>query len=97
MISTTTTLKCFAAAALSGALASQLHAWEPSAKELDAAISSGDFAGYLAGATTWLNQKAPAKPDEPALAALLKDPAFRTVLDQRQLIAKKTGADPLSA
>ena len=97
MKASTTTLKCLAAAALLGALASPLHAWEPSAKELDAAISSGDFAGYLAGATTWLNQKAPAKPDEPALAALLKDPAFRTVLDQRQLIAKKTGADPLSA
>jgi hypothetical protein len=92
----TTIHKCLTAVSLLGALASPLHAWEPSAKELDAAVSSGDFAGYLAGATTWLNQKAPAKPDEPALAALLKDPAFRTVLGQRQLIAK-TGTDPLSA
>ena len=95
MISTTTHTYLVATALL-GALASPLHAWEPSAKELDTAISSGDFAGYLAGATTWLNQKAPAKPDDAALATLLKDPAVRSVLAQRQLIAK-TGADKLAA
>ena len=95
MISTTTHTYLVATALL-GALASPLHAWEPSAKELDTAISSGDFAGYLAGATSWLNQKAPAKPDDAALATLLKDPAVRSVLAQRQLIAK-TGADKLAA
>ena len=63
---------------------------------MDAAIKNGDFAGYLADATAWLNQKTPAKPDANALAALLKDPVFLTVLDQRQLIAK-TGADKLGA
>jgi len=71
-------------------------AWEPNAGELDAAIKSGDFAGYLAGATTWLNQKAPAKPSESALVGLLKDSVFLAVLDRRQLIAK-TGADKLGA
>ena len=90
------THKYLVATSLLGALVSPLHAWEPSAKELDTAISSGDFAGYLAGATTWLNQKAPAKPDENTLATLLKDPALRSVLAQRQLIAK-TGADQLTA
>ena len=91
-----TTRKYLVATVLLGSLASPLHAWEPCAKELDTAISSGDFAGYLAGATTWLNQKAPAKPDENSLVTLLKEPALRTVLAQRQLIAK-TGADQLSA
>jgi ribosomal protein S18 acetylase RimI-like enzyme len=92
----TTTLRHLVAVALLGALASPLHAWEPNAKELDAAINSGDIAGYLTSATTWLNQKAAAKPDESALATLLRDPAFRAVIDQRQLIAK-TGADQLAA
>jgi hypothetical protein len=92
----TITLKCLAATMLLGALAAPLHAWAPNAKELDAAIGSGDFAGYLAGATTWLNQKAPATPDEAALKTLLKDPVFLTTLDQRHLIAR-TGADKLGA
>ena len=92
----TTTLKHLAAGELLGTLASPLHAWEPNAKELDAAINSGDIAGYLTSATTWLNQKVPAKPDESALSTLLRDPAFRAVIDQRQLIAK-TGADQLAA
>ena len=90
------TVKSVIAGALLCSLSAPLSAGEPNASELDAAIMTGDFAGYLAGATVWLNQKTPAKPDESALATLLKDPVFRTVLDQRQLIAK-TGADKLGA
>ena len=37
-----------------------LYAWEPSGKDLDAAIHSGDFSGYFANISAWLNQKAPA-------------------------------------
>ncbi|MEI6606271.1 MAG: hypothetical protein WCP35_13250 [Verrucomicrobiota bacterium] len=92
----TATGKCLLASMLLGALAAPLHAWEPNARELDTAINSGDFGGYLAAATHWLNQKVPAKPDEKALVTLLKDSTFRTVLAQRQLIAK-TGADQLAA
>lgn len=87
-------LKSVIVSALLFPLATALHAWEPNDKELDAAIQRGDFADYLAKVTPWLNQKIPANPDEKALVALLKDPAFRTVLDQRQLIVK-TGADKL--
>jgi len=83
-------------AALLGVFATPLHAWEPNARDLDAAISSGNFAGYLSKITPWLNQKSPAKPDESSLTALLNVPAFRTVLDQHQLITK-TGADHLGA
>ncbi|MBJ7285932.1 MAG: hypothetical protein JHD00_12620 [Akkermansiaceae bacterium] len=83
-------------AALLGVFATPLHAWEPNARDLDAAISSGNFAGYLSKITPWLNQKSPAKPDESSLTALLNVPAFRTVLDQHQLITK-TGADQLGA
>lgn len=73
-----------------------IHAWEPSPKDLDAAINAGDFTGYLANTSTWLNQKVPATLNETALGTLLKDPAFFSALDQWQLIAK-TGADKLGA
>ncbi|MDP6356019.1 MAG: hypothetical protein QF473_12990 [Planctomycetota bacterium] len=68
----------------------------PSADALDRAIKSGDFVGYLADANAWLEKKTPAKPSRSSLEDLLRDPVFRTVLVQRQLIAK-TGADKLSA
>ncbi len=91
-----TTRKCLSAIIVSGSLAAPLLAWEPNAKEMDGAIKSGDFAGYLTNSTAWLNQKVPAKPDEAGLEKLLKDPVFLTTLDQRQLIAK-TGVEPLAA
>lgn len=77
-------------------LPAPLHAWEPNATDLEAAVKSGDCGGYLANATAWLNQKAPAKAAETALLALLKDPVFANTLAQRQLIFK-TGADKLGA
>jgi len=89
-------LKSFIAAALLGPLAPALHAWQPNAADLDTAVKTGDFKGYLINATTWLNQKAPATPDAAAMAKLLQDPLVLMVLDQRQIIAK-TGADPLAA
>ena len=88
---TTTTLKGLAATALLGALASPLRAWEPGAKELDAAISAGDFTGYFASLSSWLGQQVPAdstKVTAGALQSLLKDPVFVTALDQRQFLAK---------
>jgi len=84
---------------LLGALSPPLHAWEPNAKDLDAAISSGEFAGYCTNLTTWLGQKTPADPTKlthPALTALLQNPALAAVLAQRQFIAK-VGPDKLSA
>jgi len=86
----------FLAAALLGPLASALHAWQPNASDLDAAVKAGDFKGYLASATAWLNQKTPTTPDAAAMAKLLQDPLVLLALDQRQLIAK-TGADQLAA
>jgi len=76
-----------------------LYAWEPNANDLDAAITSGDFGGYVGTITTWLNQKAPAEPDrisEEAMKALLKDPVFRNTLNQRQLMAAH-GVAPITA
>lgn len=71
-----------------------LQAAKPNASALDGVIKSGDFAGYLTDANAWLEKKTPAKPTEAALVVLLKDSEYRTVLDQRQFIAK-TGADKL--
>ncbi|MEI8372842.1 MAG: hypothetical protein WCJ35_08415 [Planctomycetota bacterium] len=68
-----------------------LHAWEPNAKDLDAAISVGDFSGYQANISAWLNQKVPADSSgisEAAMKTLLKDPVLANTLDQWQLITK---------
>lgn len=78
------------------AFAAPVRALEPNAVETDAAVQSGDFADCLARTTAWLNEKTLAAADETSLVALLTDPAFLAVLDQRQLIAK-TGADKLAA
>ena len=50
------------ACAILWALPAQLPAWEPNAKDLDAAISAADFTGYFTNVSTWLNQKLPADP-----------------------------------
>jgi len=78
------------------ATASSLYAWAPGGGDLDSAVKTGDFTGYLTNLTAWLNQKAPATVNETAAAGLLKDPALRNALDQWQLITK-TGADKLAA
>lgn len=67
------------------------YAWEPNAKDLDTAISSGDFGDYQAKLSAWLGEKVPAeagKITEDALKALLKDAVFANALAQRQFIAK---------
>ncbi|MEI6674990.1 MAG: hypothetical protein WCO57_07420 [Verrucomicrobiota bacterium] len=78
-------------AALLLALATSGQAWEPTTKELDAALNAGDFSGYFSNISIWLEQKAPAEPGkitEAAMQELLKDPVFHNALDQRQFIAK---------
>jgi len=75
------------------------HAADPGAKELDAAVTSGEFAGYAADLTNWLANKVPADATRISaayLTALLKEPLLNAVLTQRQLIAK-IGADQLAA
>lgn len=74
-------------------------AWEPNAKDLDAAVNAGDFSDYQTKLTAWLGGKVPAeaaKITEDSLKTLLKNPAFVAALDQRQFIAK-AGADQLAA
>ena len=74
-------------------------AWEPNASDLDTAIKAGDFGGYLANITAWLNQKVPSAASGvsvESMKSLLKDPAFVNALDQRQLISK-VGADKIGA
>ena len=78
------------------ALPAHVYAWEPNAKDLKGASSSGDFGEYLNNVSGWLNRKTPAKPSEAALASLLVEPAFAHTLAERQLIAK-TGANKLNA
>jgi hypothetical protein len=92
----TTTFNALLATAILCSIPSRLHAWEPNAGDLDRAVKAGDFAPYLTNLTTWLNAKTPDKPDEAAMATLLKTPVFLIVLDQRQLISK-IGADKLGA
>ena len=92
-------LKSLVACALLCSLGGPLHAWEPNSKDLDEAISSGEFAGYCANLSSWLSQKVPSDPAKltpAALTALLKDPVVAPALAQRQLIAK-AGPDKLGA
>ncbi len=80
-------------------LTGSAYAWEPGDKSLDAAVNGGDFTGYLANISAWLDQKAPVdmgKASEAAMKALIKDPAFRNALDQRQFIVSH-GAAKLDA
>ena len=66
-----------------------VYAWEPSANDLEAAINAGDFSGYFANITAWLDRKTPADPGkitQAAMTDLIKDPLFRNTLDQRQFI-----------
>ena len=75
------------------------YAWEPNAKDLDTAITTGDFTGYFSNISTWLSQKVPADPgkiSEATAKALLKDPVFVNTLDQRQLISR-LGVDKIGA
>ena len=72
-------------------LVMNLHAWEPNAIDLDAAISAGDFTRYFGNLSTWLNQKVPAdsgSTSEAAMKALLKHPVVALALDQRQILSK---------
>ncbi len=76
-----------------------LLAGQPNTKDLDAAVRTGDFTGYLKDLTAWLNGKTPGDPariSRAALEALLKDPVFAKALAQRQFITR-VGADNLAA
>ena len=88
-----------ACAILLGMRPASLHAWQPSVAELDSAIKSGEFGGYLTNLSAWLNQKVPADPakiSDEATATLLKDRVADLVLCERQFIAK-VGPDKLGA
>lgn len=71
---------------------------DPGAKQIEAAIASGDIAGYYANVNAWLDKKTPdaGKIDEATITALVKDPVFRMAVNHRQFIAKH-GADELGA
>jgi hypothetical protein len=47
-----------------------IHAWEPNARDLDAAVGAGDFGGYFANISAWLDQKTPADPGKISEAAM---------------------------
>jgi len=70
----------------------------PGPKDLDAAITSGDFARYVGSLTSWLGQKVPtdaSRISEVGVTTLLKDSTVNAALAQRQLITK-FGADTLA-
>lgn len=76
-----------------------VYAWEPSTRESTTAINTGEFAGYFANISAWLNQQTPADPgnlSDATMTRLLEDPVFLNALDQRQLIVKH-GVEHLGA
>lgn len=85
--------------ALLGLLPAKVLAWEPSVRDVDTAITGGDFAGLLTNLSAWLAKRVPADPAKispTALDPLLQNPAFALLLAQRQFIAK-VGPDKLTA
>lgn len=73
-----------------------LFAWQPNAVDFDVAVQSGDFTGYFAHVTTWLDKNMPTAITRPAMEKLLEPPLVLMLLGQRQLISK-TGLEPLAA
>jgi len=75
------------------------QAADPGAKELEAAIQSGDFAGYGGSLSTWLGGKVPTdavRISADGLKTALKDPLLNAGLVQRQFMTK-VGPDKLGA
>ena len=74
------------------------QAADPGTKDLDAAITAGDFSAYVGNLSAWLGRKVPAdatRLSEADLKSLLKQPLLNAALVQRQFIAK-AGADSLA-
>lgn len=66
-------------------------AWEPNAKDRDAALDSGNLNAYCDQLTAWLKQRVPTDPAQitkEKMRALLIDQAFVDVLAERQFIGK---------
>jgi len=80
-------------------LCATTRAWEPNAKDVDAAVAAGNSESLLGNLTTWLAGKAPADANritDAAMVSLTKDPAVLGALTLRQFIAK-CGAQNLDA
>ena len=66
-------------------------AWEPNAKDREAALNAGNFTAYSDQLTAWLKQKLPADPAQITkgkMKALLSDAVFVGALAERQFIGK---------
>lgn len=84
-------LLCLASCLASLGTPSAARAWEPNAKDREAAIDSGDLTDYTEKLTEWLQSKVPADPaaiTRDVLQNLLRDQAFVDALAERQFLAK---------
>ena len=93
------TVRWFMVGLMFFSLCAATWAWEPNAKDLEAAVASGDFGAYFGNLTTWLGGKVPADANrisESAMQALVKDPSVLGGLTLRHFIAK-CGAQNLGA
>ena len=88
-------LVCIASLLLPGTV----HAWEPNPKDLDAAISAGDFSAYFNNVSAWLIQKVPGDPgaiSQASMKALFEAPAFAGALRQHEFL-RRNGVDKVGA
>lgn len=84
-------VRLFIVGLMVSSLCATTRAWEPNAKELDAAIAAGGFSGYLTSLSAWVGTKVPADTNaisEAGMQALIKDPAVLKALTLRHFIAK---------
>jgi hypothetical protein len=72
-------------------LPTSVHAWQPNARDRDAAIDGASLGPYFVKLTAWLNGRVPSSPDRitlKAMQALLGDRVFMDALAERQFMTK---------
>ena len=73
------------------ALPMSIYAWEPNARDRDAAIKSGNLDAYAANLGKWVSQKVPTSITKKSIDALFKNPEFMSAIIERRFITRVWG------
>lgn len=77
------------------ALPMSIYAWEPNARDRDAAIKSGNLDAYAAKIGKWVSQKVPTSVTKKSINALFKYPKFMSAVIERRFITRVWGPPSL--
>ena len=73
------------------ALPMSIYAWEPNARDRDAAIKSGNLDAYAAKIGKWVSRKVPTSITKKSIDALFKNPKFMSAIIERRFITRVWG------